>query len=195
MSRYSDVTHGVQPIISGFRCCLTSNLIITGPTAVQSATDTQSEKTKLEERLASWRSDEDVPNIQAYMLGHDYTEANLKYDLMKGLDRLRARCLKEMCAEAGFCFYLAQMEYSVSGETEYEDCCYTTQRGVGIHPLAEGGDYQEPEAFLRLSTVFDLDGGLVVRSVNFAEEDIVQPNPFADRDPDDEEWEILETKA
>ena len=177
------------PVVSGIRCCLTYNLIRTGPAVVQSATDIQREKTKLKETLAIWRSDGDLPKVQAYMLDHDYTEANLKYDSMKGLDRLRVRCLKEMCAETGFCLYLAQMEYSVSGDAEDEAYVYSNPRGVEIHPLGEGDNYQEQVQQLELSTVFDLDGRLVARSVNFYEEDIVQPNPFADRDPDAEESE------
>lgn len=127
--------------------------------------------------------------MQAYMLDHDYPEANLNYDWMKGLDRIRARCLKEMCAETGFCFYFAQMGYSVSGNAEDEVCVDPTQRGVGNPPFVERDSHREQEQWLALTSVFELDGSLVARSVRFDKEDIVQLDPFADRDPDDEEWE------
>ena len=66
------------------------------------------------------------------------------------------------------------------------------KRGVLYHPLgdpAEKDSYREPAELLKFSTVYDLDGRLVARSVRTYWDGIVQPNPFADRDPDDEEWE------
>ncbi|SLM34722.1 hypothetical protein LPUS_03647 [Lasallia pustulata] len=189
---YSDVTHEVKPVTSGVRCCLTYNLISTGPATVQSATDIQNEKMKLKETLASWTSDADLPDMQAYMLDYRYTEANLKYESMKGRDRLRAQCLKEICAETGFCFYLAQMEYTVSGDAIDEEYVTSGKRGVLYHPLGDPAEkyfYAEQTELLKFSTVHDLHGRLIARSVRTYLDDIVQPNPFADRDPDDEEWE------
>lgn len=84
--------------------------------------------------------------MQAYLLHHTYTEANLNYDSMEGADRLRECTLKETCAEAGFFFYLAQLEYVVIGELEEEGYGmggrfgYSSRSSAGLHELEEEYD-------------------------------------------------------
>lgn len=85
--------------------------------------------------------------MQAYLLYHMYTEANLNYESMKGADRLRECTLKGTCAEAGFLFCLAQLEYVVTAEPEEEGYGmggrfgYSSRSSAGFHELEE--EYNE----------------------------------------------------
>lgn len=109
------------------------------------------------------------------MLEHKYTDANLKFELLKGKDQHTARSLLEACPKEDFCVYVANLIRSVCGGCEeYDD--------EDIHPIDEV--YEED---LYLSKVVDLHGAVIATRLQFNEDNIVQKNPFA-RDPDDEEY-------
>ena len=135
---------------------------------------------KLRNILAFWmtsfkNSSPGCPKILAYMLEHKYTDANLKFELLKGKDQHTARSLLEACPKEDFCVYVANLIRSVCGGCEeYDD--------EDIHPIDEV--YEED---LYLSKVVDLHGAVIATRLQFNEDNIVQKNPFA-RDPDDEEY-------
>ncbi|KAI9715498.1 MAG: hypothetical protein M1812_005974, partial [Candelaria pacifica] len=103
---YADVTHEVRPVTSGNRLVLTYNLIDTAPGTPQTAASVGNEKLKLHNIIAFWKASwddsehENCPNKLAYLLDHKYTNASLRMDMLKGNDLLRARYLKEACAQA-----------------------------------------------------------------------------------------------
>jgi hypothetical protein len=152
-----------------------------------------------------------TPDELIYMLEHKYTNASLKLNALKGADLLKARFLKDVCAQTGFGFFLASLERMVAGSAEESDddrrysyrryrpcgyrrhCCdYDDEdenggdgyRGGYFHTIEE-----EFERVLKLTRVVDLEGNEVGRDFNIEEENIVQEQPFEDRDPDQEDYQ------
>ena len=95
---YADVTHEVKPIVSGYRLVLIYNLIqeATGPT--QSAATLAREKKELSSILSSWsrgveKKNSLTPEFLTYRLDHEYTDASLCFQSLKGLDKVKAEYL------------------------------------------------------------------------------------------------------
>ncbi|MCJ1436898.1 hypothetical protein MMC27_006280 [Xylographa pallens] len=123
---YADVEHAVQPITSGYRLALIYNLIFTAPGTPQSASTSAKKKLELEKLLSSWKrtletAGSGAPELLAYTTEHKYTDANLRFDYLKGKDRYRAQYLKDACGRQGFGLFLANFEYMVNGECVYEE--------------------------------------------------------------------------
>lgn len=89
--RFSDVTHEVKPVLSGRRLVLTYNLIHETLGSRELSANSNTTMPKLILLLPAWRksfeADEDVPPNQAFLLEHQYTDASLCYDRLKGKDQ------------------------------------------------------------------------------------------------------------
>ena len=105
---FSDVTHEVLPLISSVRCVLTYNLAI--PVSHQdhvqrpSAALNTPGRASIQEALSAWLESRngndrrgDGADYLYYLLDHAYTEANLSLHGLKGADRDRMQCLKDVC--------------------------------------------------------------------------------------------------
>ncbi|KAI9771775.1 MAG: hypothetical protein M1835_006386 [Candelina submexicana] len=191
---YADVTHEIRPVTSGIRLVLTYNLIDTAPGITQSAASLDHEKLKLRNILTLWKTSwddsehMDCPDKLAYMLDHKYTNASLRIDQLKGSDLLRARYLKEVCAETDICFFLANIERSVDGEVESdgEDIPYKDKPCDGPNGIHHE-IFEIFEDKLMLQHVVELDGSGVAKDLTLEESDIVQEEPFA-TGPDHEDF-------
>ena len=209
-----------MPVTSGHRLVLTYNLVqaVGGPTRLASCLN--DDQTKLNQILAIWnhksqRKPMDAPPFLSYMLDHKYTDANLRLDHLKGKDAYLARSLQTACVDQGFCFFLANLERTVSGGCEetydpYDH--YGGRRGYNWHndddeedndemssnsdetgsSRAELDDFHELEDIystsLTLRTFYRANGQLLATSIPIKEVDIVQENTF-DRNPDSEDYE------
>ena len=102
------------------------------------------------------------------MLEHNYTEANLRFDHLKGHDRVRAHCLQEVCRKQGFSLFLANLERMISGSCEesYGDHRY------GLFDDEEGHHNieDEVERALQLKTIALPNGMVFARDIEFEEE-------------------------
>lgn len=175
-SRYADVTHEVKAITSGYRLVLTYNLIDLSQGLQRSAAMLSREKRMLKGIISSWaRGVEEpatkAPNFLAYKLDHNYTDASLKFQSLKGLDKVKGEYLREVCAGANAFFYLASMERTVMGSCEdgyiLED---TVQKST------------------ELKRMIDTNGSVLAREMSIDEADIVQEDPF-NRNPDKKDFE------
>ena len=218
-SRYSDVEHSVLPVTSGHRLVLTYNLVqnVGGPTRLASClTDDQA---KINQILAIWNhkcqpKSMDYPPFLSYMLGHKYTDANLRLDHLKGKDAYLARYLQTACLDQDFCFFLANLERTVSGgcEESYDPYDhYGGRRGYnwrndddednegsssGNDETGSSGadldEYHELhdiyDTSLKLRTFYRANGQLLAKGIPIKEVDIVQDNVF-NRNPDSEDYE------
>ncbi|KAG7004618.1 hypothetical protein G7Y79_00024g055680 [Physcia stellaris] len=175
MSWYADVTHEVKPITSGYRLVLVYNLIQDSHVSSPSAALTVGEKMRLE-----------MCYDRGIRPARKYTDASLSLQALKGEDRVKAEYLRETCAEAGVCFYLASMEHTKYGSVEnnFYDDDSDEDHSAHHHTLE---DVIEEE--LSLKRVVDLHGHLLARNVAINEEDIVEEDPFDGRDPDHEDYE------
>ena len=145
----------------------------------------------LQHIISSWaRSVEQplskAPHFLAYKLDHEYTDASLKFQSLKGLDKIKAEYLRKVCAEANACFYLASMERTVVGSCEEEYSGYGRWerfRTQKMHTLEE-----IVEESTELKRMIDLNGSVLAKELPIDEANIVQEGLF-DRDPDKEDFE------
>ena len=190
-SRYADVTHQVNEVTSGHRLVLTYNLIDSSQGLQRSAAMFSREKRILTGIISSWaRNVEDpaveAPSFLAYKLDHEYTDASLKFRSLKGLDKAKAEYLREVCAAANACFFLASMERTEMGSCEGNYSGYGRRerhRTQKIHTLED-----IIERSTELKRMIDLDGSVLAREISINEADIVQEDPFG-RDPDKEDFQ------
>ncbi|KAK4456763.1 hypothetical protein QBC42DRAFT_237836 [Cladorrhinum samala] len=123
---FSDVTHEVLPVTSGFRWVLTYNLAIPQQQAVgrPSAAMQTPELDSLRTALRAWLesqgpNDHDhEPGFLYYLLDHTYTEANLSLHSLKGADQTRMQCLKDICQDQNVTLLLGVIEKEQTGGCE-----------------------------------------------------------------------------
>ncbi|KAJ9423336.1 hypothetical protein QL093DRAFT_2097291 [Fusarium oxysporum] len=101
MSWYSDVTHEVERLTSGYRLVLTYKLFATGEDELSASTFFHQTK-DLKSMLARFRTDLPKVGKLLYPLDHLYTESSLCLRNLKGRDRSIGRYLDEICSEACF---------------------------------------------------------------------------------------------
>ena len=192
-SRYADVTHEVKAVTSGYRLVLTYNLIDLSQGLQRSADMLTREKKMLKRIISSWTSSVErpaskAPNFLAYKFDHEYTDASLKFQSLKGLDKVKAEYLREVCARAKASFFLASMKRIVMGSCEDGYGDYSRKwsqqrnRSQGMRVFEEVF-----EDSTELKRVIHLDGSVLAREVPIVEADIVQEKPFA-RGPDKENF-------
>lgn len=121
MAWYTDVTHEVKPITSGYRLALSYNLIHTTTTLRPSLPSTHSAALQLKNIFLSWRN-EGYDGLQKiiYLLDHRYSKANLNGSALKGMDSHQIALLNAIAEECGFRIGLASIESHVKGKA-YDD--------------------------------------------------------------------------
>lgn len=174
--RYSDVAYDVEPVTSGYQILVDYTLV--QPTIEgehESASRFLREKSELRKILSQWKetykaAQSHKPSRLVYTLDGRYIPDRLKLSVLKGLDRVRLKYLSEVCLPEGFCLYLASLESSATGTTEYyEDYGNWDDMDDEDHEL----DDIEDKEFL-LKYIFDLQGCEVGRDLEISETDIVQ---------------------
>ncbi|KIO16770.1 hypothetical protein M407DRAFT_85632, partial [Tulasnella calospora MUT 4182] len=127
---YSDVTHAIQPVTSGYRLALAYNIIhapATGSSRRSSIPRLPSSREAiklLRGAFLAWRNggfNDNVPTKIVSLLDYKYTQATLKAKgrkLLKGIDAYRVSCLERVAKEYGFRLGLANLECHVDGVPE-----------------------------------------------------------------------------
>ncbi|TVY39810.1 hypothetical protein LSUB1_G005264 [Lachnellula subtilissima] len=191
---FSDVTHEMKPVLSGRRLVLTYNLVhqILGPKDLGANTNVAMSKLRL--LLLAWikglEEDDTFPSTQAFLFEHQYTDASLCYDGLKGHDRHVASHLREACNKLEFILYLANLDHTVTGGCDG----YDVDDGWGYGGGGGGGDggiheiTDEIERETSLKKVVELDGTQIAKELPFDEETFIQTDALADVDPDDKDY-------
>ena len=159
---------------SGYRLVLTYNLIRTGYAGPMSARTLVDEKAKFQRILKEWKQRFNVGqptlNKLAWVLDHEYSEANLSLQRLKGHDDLLGRYMAEICKMEGFTIMFAKITLTV----------FDTARKLDSD--------NELEQMLNLSHVFNVYGHLMVYDGSINHEEMIQQDCF-DRHPDKVEAE------
>lgn len=163
---YSDVTHEIKPLSSGYRLVITYNLI-QQPGSAPSAGAFIEQQTQLQTLLQNWASTLQSKTRVIYRLDHKYSQSSLSIQNMKGRDAQLIRCLKQACQETGFYALLAIMTRTESCEDEYY-----------------GGDDEDS---LELDYVTTLDGSYITRSIDVEMSETLGPDPYKNRNADSED--------
>ncbi len=161
---------------------------------------------RIREIFEGWRKGTNNPhqihNQLIYVLDHQYTDASLHVDTLKGADLIKARCLRQVCKETNFCFYLASLERKVFGSAEddgpdgwddyyrddYDEDDEDNESDDDKGPSDHHSLVEELDRSLQLLNVIDCDGKKLPGRVHFYEDDVIPEDAFA-REPDDEEYE------
>ncbi|TIA31707.1 hypothetical protein D6C83_07037, partial [Aureobasidium pullulans] len=189
---YSDVIHEVQEVTSGYRWVLTYNLVQTDCEQFNSAA---SADRKLRAILTEWNNTIEEEGGESdkmiYQLDHKYTDASIRLNSLKGADLLRAQRLFSVCDQVGFTLYLASLEKQVHGSAESNNNGYYDR--YDDDEEGSDGEFHAIEDVidetLKLTRVVDTDGNVIATDLDIEEDDIVQPDPYEDRDPDEDSYE------
>ncbi|KAG9839049.1 hypothetical protein KCU98_g9897, partial [Aureobasidium melanogenum] len=181
-----------QEVTSGYRWVLTYNLTQTN---FEHFNSTASAEQKLRGILTEWNKINKNRSGEAdkiiYQLDHKYTDASIRLQTLKGSDLLKAQRLFSVGNEMGYALYLASLEKQVHGSAESGDHGYHSR--YDDEEEGSDGEFRAIEDVLEesltLTRVVDPDGLVVITDLAIEEEDILQEEPYEDRDPDEHEYE------
>jgi len=178
---YADCRHEVQPVASGHRLALVYNLIRTDDGPLPQPPDHDSVRAELKGRLRSWQ---DEPNKLVLPLEHAYTQAELGFHSLKGVDGSVASLLLEAARAADCDLHLGLVTVYEQGSAEYT--------GGGWHGDAtdmEVGEVIDEGRYIHQWRSPD-GQALELGRLDFADDEVSPPDAFAgfeDIEPDFEE--------
>ncbi|KDQ15302.1 hypothetical protein BOTBODRAFT_187411 [Botryobasidium botryosum FD-172 SS1] len=161
---YTDVTHELKPITSGYRLALAYNLIHTTNAPRPSLPLAYSSLPELRHIFLSWRqSGYSGPQKVIYLLENTYPEANTS--ALRGSDAHLASLLDDVATQLGFHLGLARAVLTLSGWGYCED--YDLEY--------DGEDYadfvEDADRSTMIKGLVDLDGNHITKEVLIDEED------------------------
>jgi hypothetical protein len=203
---YADCEHEIRPVRSGFRLALVYNLTLAKAKRTITAPTSGEQIAAAARLLRQWSgqrrthadsSDEGAPSKLAVLLDHQYTEAGLTYDALKGTDRAQADALFAAAREAGCDASLALVTYWETGSAESSgDYGYGYGRSGRYSDEfddEESGEYIMDEVIdssLTAEHFSDADGKpLAFGPIPLDDEEIVSEQALDEGEPDKEEFE------
>ena len=114
---YADCEHEVQRVTSGRRMCLAYNLVIEKSPRKTKTTTVVEGTERLSQSITSFVAKQpDQPLV--FALEHQYTQAGLRADLLKGTDRALATLVEAAAKQTGCRVYLAQVERHLNQQAD-----------------------------------------------------------------------------
>lgn len=161
----------VKAVTSGSRLVITYNLATessAGPLYGQTAGRMDIENNHFRSLFANWNKTPAAKSL-FYLLEHQYTDASLCYDSLKGKDALKARALKQAADHGSVNIYLASIERTSMGDDDDPDM----EEDMGVY----------------MRRLVNLEGDELTTNIEIDMDQFVQSDPYQDREPDDEEHE------
>lgn len=158
---YSDVTHEVKPLTSGYRLALTYNLIHTGDVRI-SARLFKGHLNRLTTLLRQWNPK--AVHRLVHLLEHKYSMSSLSLDNLKGRDRVVCECLREAGLQTGHVIFLANLDRTKDPEDYYS---------------------RNAEVAMELNSIKSCDGRIACPDATVGEHEIIKQKRW-NRDPDSE---------
>ncbi len=215
---YADCEHEVRPVTSGFRLALVYNLTLEKSKRTIAAPTSGEHIAEAARLLRQWsgrrpavsdQTADSAPSKLAVLLDHQYSQAGLTCDALKGIDRARADVLFAAARAAGCDASLALVTYWESGSAEpsggygygyeYE---YGRSRRYRRYERddddeddedEDGGEYDMSEVFdssLTAEHFSDADGHpLAFGKIPLDDDEIVSRQPLSDAKPDKQDFE------
>ncbi len=210
---YADCEHEIRPVRSGFRLALVYSLTLAKAMRTITAPNSREHVAAVARLLRQWTgqrpttsesSADLLPSKLAVLLDHQYTQAGLTRDALKGVDCARADALFTAAREAGCDASLALVTYWESGSAEpsgeydygygwgrqyrrYEDENEDEfdDEGSGEHVMGEVFD-----SSLTAEHFSDAEGRpLAFGQIPLDDAEIVCKQPLQDGTPDEEDFE------
>lgn len=179
MAWYTDVTHEIKPITSGYRLALSYNLVHTTTTLRPSIPGSHPAGQQLRNIFMSWKS-QGYLGLQKiiYLLDHRYSRANLKGSALKGGDSHQIALLNVVAKECGFNVGLANIESHLSGSANDDGGGYDG-RGYGRRCAYDDEDEEDDddlsmvevfETEWSITNLVDMDGDLITDTFYVADD-------------------------
>lgn len=186
---YTDCEHEVRPLRKGYRLVLVYNLTLAKSKARITAPRDSEHVAQISELLREWSADGSARKL-VITLEHQYTEAGLKWDALKGLDRAKAKILNAAAQQADCKAFVALLTLHESGEAEYADGGAGSSRGWGRYSSYGNGDYEMGEIYeseLTANAWCDSEGHpLPIGELTVEEDELLDPEELRDVDPEEE---------
>ncbi|KAI9624022.1 hypothetical protein H4Q26_017033 [Puccinia striiformis f. sp. tritici PST-130] len=184
---YSDVTHEVLPVKSGYRCVLTFNLAIQPGLAQPAASVLGSHKELLRKTLKTWLKDPASCNEDThlyYALDHEYTQASISIGALKAEDFARVQAAQDLTAELPFVVFLALLEKGDTGDLDSDDGYITNDENIYEYPISgDGPQYTLAPGYYShydVRSLHALDGTTIAGNFDFNIDMCLQEDPFLD---------------
>ena len=197
MAWYSDVSHEVLPVICGYRWVLTFNLTLDTSIERPLAGGQQTQLRAVRQTLSRWLS---VPpenrenKCLSHVLDHNYTEANMSIGALETRDLARVQALRDLSIELGYELVLGLLTKEENGTIEHDYYGYRHGYGYeeededeededeeGVHPMDDVTDSSHS-----VETLFDLEGTVVAKELDLAEDDLLTDTYFEDREGEED---------
>lgn len=193
---YTDVTHAIAPLTSGFRLALAYNLVHTAPGLRPALSANAPARARLRHVLASWRAAGAgaAPQKVLVLLDHMYSHANTSSAAMKGRDAHVVALLHALAQELGFRLGFANVERRVTGCADDDGPQRYGRGGWGCAYDDEDEDENEVgmleiyERDFKVEHLVDLEGALIKEKVDFVEKQETIPQSFV-KGVEDGEWD------
>ncbi|KAI9625870.1 hypothetical protein H4Q26_016118 [Puccinia striiformis f. sp. tritici PST-130] len=185
---YSDVTHEVLPVESGYRCVLTYNLAIQPGFTQPAASALGSHKELLRKTLKVWLKEEHCRfsgfSTRFYALKHEYTQASISLPALKAEDFARVQAVRDLTAELPFVAFLALLEKGDQGFLHPDEDCETDDENVyDDSDLDDGPHYaleEVEETDYIVKSLHALDGATIAENLPLEMFIFLQEDPFLD---------------
>lgn len=165
---FSDVTHEIKEITSGYRLALTYN-IIQNRKHKQSARFFGEQMQHVRKVLLDWNSKSSKAKMLVYPLDHKYSQSSMALQVMKGRDKAVCQALNDVAPQSGVFFLLAHM---------------TRVESNGVEDYGYDDEDEEKGTFLK--TVSTPEGRQVAESISVDDTELLAPEMFRGRNPDSE---------
>jgi hypothetical protein len=142
---------------------------------------------QLRHTLVPWLENPN-PDFLVYPLDHQYTEASIRVNELKGADLQRVQCMMKLQQDSDFKLCLASLEKYVNGGVEgmeeWDDYTEENSDGEEFHPIQD-----VCEESVKLKKVFDLEGMVIANDVEIDEKTHLVSTRFRFNLPDEEDFE------
>jgi hypothetical protein len=184
---YADCEHEVRPLRKGYRLCLVYNLVLAKAKKPITAPRESEHVERIGGLLREWSADDTAEKL-VITLDHQYTEAGLTWDALKGVDRARAKILNQAAQQADCKAYLALLTYYESGEAEEADYGGRGSWGRGRYDNDDDYDMGEVyESSLTAKSWSDSDGvPLPIGELNVDESELLDSEALKEIEPETE---------
>ncbi|KAI8243370.1 hypothetical protein K4K55_008427 [Colletotrichum sp. SAR 10_96] len=163
---FSDVTHEVKELTSGYRLALTYNIVQNG-SAKQSAGFFGQQAQEVKQVLLQWQVNYPGNNMLVYPLDHKSSQSSLSFRNMKGRDKAVCQAIQDIGAHSGVFLLLAHQTHTTEEDEDYYD--------------------NDAEPGTCLDAIFTPEGKQIATDYTLDDDEVMTPNMFADRNPDSED--------
>lgn len=195
---YADCVHEVLPVTEGCRLTLVYNLIRTDKKIpLPTPPDYHQAQYKMAGLLKNWvqqlnenTDEEQIPDKLIYLLEHEYSIAELKFDALKNRDLASAEVLIPAAEQAGCDLYLALVSVEESGYAEHVGGGYYNRWGSDDE---DNNEFEIGEVLDHWETISEWrspDGSQpTLPTLSYEAKEFCPPEAFDKMEPDDVEFQ------